>query len=84
MVDGCLSKLVTVVSGVSQGSILGLVLFILYISVLFSILEDQLIGYEDESILKAVLAIPRRYNCSSSVPETVTSARLVSGVTFVL
>ena len=38
VVDGCRSKLVNVVSGVPQGSVLGLLLFILYTSLLFSIL----------------------------------------------
>ena len=35
MVDGCRSKLVNVVTGVPQGSVLGLVLFLLYTSELF-------------------------------------------------
>ena len=35
MVEGCRSKLVNVVSGVPQGSVLGLLLFILYTSELF-------------------------------------------------
>ena len=39
MVDGCQSKLVDVVSGVPQGSVSGQLLFILYTSELFSILE---------------------------------------------
>ena len=37
MVDGCRSKLVNVVSGVPQGSVLGQLLFLLYTSELFSI-----------------------------------------------
>ena len=39
-VDGCSSKLVNVVSEVPQGSVLGRLLFLLYTSELFSILEN--------------------------------------------
>ena len=49
MVDGCRSRLVNVVSGVPKGSVLGPLLFLLYSSELFSILENTLIGYSDES-----------------------------------
>ena len=55
MVDGCRSKLVNDVSGVPQGSVLGLLLFLLYTSELFLILKNKLIGYADDPILIAVL-----------------------------
>ena len=58
MVDGCRSKLVNVVSGVPQGSVLGLLLFLLYTSELFYILENKLIGYADDSTLMAVAPSP--------------------------
>ena len=58
MVDGCRSRLVNVVSGVSQGSVLGPLLFLLYTSELFSILENKLISYADDSTLMAVVPSP--------------------------
>ena len=58
MVDGCRSKLVNVVSGVPQGSVLGPLLFLLYTWEVFSILENKLIGYADESTLMAVVPSP--------------------------
>ena len=58
MVDGCRIKLVNVVSGVPQGSVLGPLLFLLYTSELFSVLENKLIGYADDSTLIAVVPSP--------------------------
>ena len=58
LVDGCRRKLVNVVSGVLQGSVLGPLLFLLYTSELFSILENKLIGYADDSTLMAVVPSP--------------------------
>ena len=58
MVDGCRSKLVNVVSGVPHGSVLGQLLFLLYTSELFSILENMPIGYADDSTLMAVVPSP--------------------------
>ena len=55
MVDGCRSKLVNVASGVPQRSVLGPLLFLLYTSELFSVLENRLIGYADDSTLIAVV-----------------------------
>ena len=71
MVDGCWSKLVNVVSGVPQGSVLGQLLSLLYTSELFSIFENKLIGYADDSTLMAVVtpAIPRRQSFGSRVPD---------------
>ena len=66
VVHGYRSKLVNVVSGV-QGSVLGPLLFLLYTSELFSILENKLIGYADDS--DGSCAIPRRQSCSSRVPD---------------
>ena len=58
MVDGCQNKLVNVASGVQHGSVLGPLLFLLYISELFSILENKLIGYADDSTLMIVVPSP--------------------------
>ena len=59
MVDGCRSKLVNVMSGLLQGSVMGPLLFLLYTSELFSILENKLIGYANDSTMIAVnCAIP--------------------------
>ena len=58
MVNSCRSKLVNVVSGVPQGSVFGPLLFLLYTSELFSILENKLIGYADDSTLIAVVPSP--------------------------
>ena len=58
LVDGCRSKVVNVVSGVPQRSVLGLLLFLLCTSELFPILENKLIGYADDSTLMAVLPSP--------------------------
>ena len=55
MVDGCQSKLVDVVSGVTQGSVLGPLLFPLCTSDFFSIVENKLIGYAADSTLMAVV-----------------------------
>ena len=58
LVDSCRSKLVNVVSGVLQSSVLGPLLFLLYTSELCFILENKLIGYADDSTLMAVVPSP--------------------------
>ena len=52
------SKLVNVVSGVPQGSVFDPLLFLLYTLKLFSILENKLIGYADDSTLMVVTPSP--------------------------
>ena len=62
MVDGCPSKLVNVVSGVPQDSVLGprvhFVSVLVYTSEVFSILENKLIIYSEDSTLMAVVPSP--------------------------
>ena len=41
-----------------QASVLGTFLYLLYTSELFSILENKLIGYDDDSTLMAVVPSP--------------------------
>ena len=58
MVNGCRSKLVSVVSVVPQGTVLGPLLFLLYTSELFSILENKLISHADDHTMIAVVPSP--------------------------
>ena len=58
MVFGFRSKLVNDVSGVTHGNVLVLLLFILYSSKLFSIFENKLIGYADDSTLMTGVLSP--------------------------
>ena len=81
MVDRCQSKLVNVVSGVPQGSVLRPLLFLPYTSELFSILENKLIGGADYSTLVTVVPSPGfRVAVAESLIRDL--GRLVSGVTF--
>ena len=68
MVDGCQIKLFNVVSGVSQESYLGPLLFLLYTSELFYFQENKLIGYADDSTLMAIVPSPG-FRVSSRVPD---------------
>ena len=82
--DGCHGKLVNVVSGVPQVSVLGRLLFLLYTSELFSILENKLIGYADDSTLMAVVPSPgSRVKVAESLnrdPDRVNAWRDLWGV----
>ena len=59
MVDSCRSNMVSAVSGVLHGSILGPLLFLLYTSNLFTFLVNKLISYADDSTLMAVVLVPQ-------------------------
>ena len=49
---------VNLVSGVPQGSVFGRQLFLLYTAELFSLVENMLCGYADDSTLVAVVPSP--------------------------
>ena len=78
MVDGCLSNLVNVVSGVPQGSVLDLLLFLLDTSQLLYILEKRLICYADDSNLITAVKSP---GVSVTVAESLNrDGKVASGV----
>ena len=58
MVDGCRSKLVNVVSGVPQGSVLARYCSSGVRRSIFTFLKSKLIGYSDDSTLIAVVPSP--------------------------
>ena len=69
MVDSCRSKLVNVVSVMPHGSVSCALLLLLCTSELFSILENKLTVYADDSILTAVVSSPI---FRISVPESLS------------
>ena len=60
VVVGSRCKQVNLVLGVPHGSVLGPQLFLLYTAELFSIVENKLYGYADDSTLVAVVPSPAR------------------------
>ena len=67
MVDGCWSKQVNVVSEILQGSVLGLLLFLVYTLELFFILENKLIGHANDSTLITVVPSTVRVTVTESL-----------------
>ena len=57
VVDGCRSKLINMLSGMPQGSVLGLQLYLMYTTELFSTVENKRYGYADDSTLVAVVVV---------------------------
>ena len=53
------SSSVDVVSGVKQGSVLGPLLFLLFIADLPGLLQNELVGYADDSTLLCRIPHPR-------------------------
>ena len=75
VVVDCRRKLVNVVSGVPQGSVLGPQLFLLYTAELFSIVKNKIYGYADDSTLVAVVPSPgERVAVSESVNRDLNRA----------
>ena len=58
MVDGATSERFPIVSGMPQGSVLSPLLFILYTSELFELVENRLYAYAEDSTLLAVVCKP--------------------------
>ena len=67
-VDGELSDVRNVISGVPQGSVLGPLLFIIYTSDMWSGLENKLIAYADDATLAACIDSP---NSRSHVADSL-------------
>ena len=56
VVDGATIEWILIASGVSQGSVLGPLLFILYTSEMFELVENRLYAYADDSTLLQLFA----------------------------
>ena len=58
VVEGAASEWIPIISGVPQGSVLGALLFILFTSEMFELVENRLFAYADDSTLLAVVRKP--------------------------
>ena len=58
VVDGATNEWIPIVSGVTQGNVLGPLMCILHISEMFELMENRLYGYAEDSTLLAVVRKP--------------------------
>ena len=58
MVDGATGEWIPIVSGESQGGVLGPLLFILHTNEMFELVDNRLYAYADDSTLLTVVHTP--------------------------
>ena len=56
VLDGVVSEWIPIISGMTQGSVLGPLLFILYKSKLCELVENRLFAYEDDTTSRCLQA----------------------------
>ena len=67
-VEGCFSPYSAVASGVPQGSVLGPILFLIYVAEVYSLVSNYLFGYADDKTLMSIIPSPAdRANCAESL-----------------
>ena len=68
---GATSERIPIISGVPRGSVLGSLLFILYNSEMFELVENKLFAYADDSTLLVVVCKPAdRSAVAASLTDT--------------
>ena len=73
VIDGVASSSVPVISGVSKGSVLGPLLFLVHTNELSEILENTLVTYANDSTLLATVPSPaERVNIGESLNRDLT------------
>ena len=77
VVDGAASKWIPLISGVPQGTVFGPLLFILYTSEMFELVENRLFAYADDfTLLAAILKPADRPAVADSLNKDLTGIRL--------